>query len=233
MQLAMERENDFHMNKYLRRHLRREPSAEKNLGGRSSEPHSNPGKGCAGHLKHTQETFSSNGKGSLIFSTMVLLTTKVDLAMRPTVMGEAPACCNFSASRRPRMVKRCNTKINSAARLPVDVAASVHITRMIANQNTASPKNTRKRRKNARRTAEKVTLMGDAVTLGDPLVRGTLVEDEGPQPLRLMKGGPLTLPPKVRGKFKRKPHLPRPQALAVPTRARTPRSVSSIGTPGS
>ena len=34
IELAMERENDLHMDKYLRNHLRRETSAEKNLGGR-------------------------------------------------------------------------------------------------------------------------------------------------------------------------------------------------------
>ena len=43
-ELAMEREKDFHMDKYLRKHLRRETPAARNLGGRSSQPHSNPGK---------------------------------------------------------------------------------------------------------------------------------------------------------------------------------------------
>ena len=38
--------------------------------------------------------------------------------------------------------------------------------------------------------------MGEAVTLGDPLARETFVEDEGPLPLQLMEGDPLTLPPK-------------------------------------
>ena len=46
--LAMERENDSHMDKYLRQHLRRHSSAEKSPGGRSPHPRSNPGKGRGG-----------------------------------------------------------------------------------------------------------------------------------------------------------------------------------------
>ena len=56
IELAMVRENDSHMDKYLRKYLRRETLAEKNPGGRSSRTHSNPGKGRGGHLKHRQET---------------------------------------------------------------------------------------------------------------------------------------------------------------------------------
>ena len=55
IELAMERENDSHMDKYLREHLRRETSAEKSPGGRSPQPHSNPGKGRGGQLKHMTE----------------------------------------------------------------------------------------------------------------------------------------------------------------------------------
>ena len=61
---AMERENDSHMDKYLRKHLRRETPAERNPRGRSSQPHSNPGKGRGGQLKHMQETPPANGKGA-------------------------------------------------------------------------------------------------------------------------------------------------------------------------
>ena len=64
IELAMERENDSHMDTYLRRHLRRETAAEKALGGRSPQPHSNPGKGGGGQLKHMTETPPSKGKGA-------------------------------------------------------------------------------------------------------------------------------------------------------------------------
>ena len=56
IELAMERENDSHMDKYLRKHLRRETPAERSPGGRSPQPHSNPGKGRGGQLKHVTET---------------------------------------------------------------------------------------------------------------------------------------------------------------------------------
>ena len=42
IEFAMERENDSHMGKYLRKHLQRETPAEKASGGRSPQLHSNP-----------------------------------------------------------------------------------------------------------------------------------------------------------------------------------------------
>ena len=64
IELAMERENNSHMDKYLRKHLRREAPAEKPQGGRSPQPHSNPGKGKGGQLKHMTETPPAKGKGA-------------------------------------------------------------------------------------------------------------------------------------------------------------------------
>ena len=93
IELAMERENDSHMEKYLRKHLRRETPAEKSPGGRSPQPHSNPGKGRGVQLKHMTETPPPpKVKGPPIFSTAVLRTIRVDPATRPTVKGEVRAC---------------------------------------------------------------------------------------------------------------------------------------------
>ena len=64
IELAMERENDSHMVKYLRKHLQRETLAENSPGGRSCQLHPNPGKGHGGQLKHLTETPSSKGKGA-------------------------------------------------------------------------------------------------------------------------------------------------------------------------
>ena len=94
MESAMERGNDSHMNKYLRKHLRTETPAEKPSGGRSPQPHSNPQKGRGGHLRHMTETHPPKVKGPPIFSTVVLRTIRVDPATRPTVMGEVRACSN-------------------------------------------------------------------------------------------------------------------------------------------
>ena len=49
---AMERENDSHMDKYVRKHLRRETPADKGPGGTSPQPHSNTGNGRGWQLKH-------------------------------------------------------------------------------------------------------------------------------------------------------------------------------------
>ena len=59
IELAMEKENDSHMGKYLRKHLQRETPAEKNPRGRSSQPNPNHGKGRGGQLKRMQETPTS------------------------------------------------------------------------------------------------------------------------------------------------------------------------------
>ena len=64
IELAMKRESDSHMDKYLPKHLRRETPAEKAPGGRSPQPHSNPGKGPLGQLKHMTETPPCKGKGA-------------------------------------------------------------------------------------------------------------------------------------------------------------------------
>ena len=87
IELAMEREKDSHMDKFLRRHLRRETPAEKSPGGRSPQPHSNPGKGRGGQLKPMTETPFCKGKG-----TPNLFYCRLDPVTRPTVIGEVPAC---------------------------------------------------------------------------------------------------------------------------------------------
>ena len=46
------------------KHLPRETPAEKAPGGRSPQPHSNPGKSRGGQLKHMTETRPSKGKGA-------------------------------------------------------------------------------------------------------------------------------------------------------------------------
>ena len=62
IKLAMGRDSDSHMDKYLHKHLRSETAAKANCGGRSFQPHCNPGTGRRGQVKHMQETPPSNGK---------------------------------------------------------------------------------------------------------------------------------------------------------------------------
>ena len=62
LELAMGKENDSHMDRYLRKHLRRETPAEKAPRGRSPRPNSNPGKGRGGKLTHKTETPPSKGR---------------------------------------------------------------------------------------------------------------------------------------------------------------------------
>ena len=57
IQLAIVRENDSHMDKYLRKHLRRDTLAERNPRGRSPHPHSNPA--LRAHLDHVPLNYQS------------------------------------------------------------------------------------------------------------------------------------------------------------------------------
>ena len=63
-EFAMGRESESHMDRYLRKQLQRETPAEKAPGRRSPQPHSNPGKGRCGQLKHMTEIPPSKGKGA-------------------------------------------------------------------------------------------------------------------------------------------------------------------------
>ena len=61
---AMKKENNSHMDKYLRKQLRCEAPAEKGPGVRSPQHHSIPGKGRGGRLKQMTKTSPSKGKGA-------------------------------------------------------------------------------------------------------------------------------------------------------------------------
>ena len=61
-ELAIGRDSDSHMDKYLRKCLRRETAAERNRGGRSFQPHCNPGRGRGGQVNTMQKTPPSNVK---------------------------------------------------------------------------------------------------------------------------------------------------------------------------
>ena len=70
---AMQREDDSHIDKYMSKHLRRKPPAERDPSGRSPQPHSNLGKGLGGQLKQMKEPPPPPiAKGPVIFSTIVL-----------------------------------------------------------------------------------------------------------------------------------------------------------------
>ena len=94
IELAIERENDSHMNKYLRNHLRRETHAEEALGGRSPQPHSTPLKSRGGQVKHMTETPPSKGKGAPNLFYCRPTDAKGGPCHRPSVMGEVRAFSN-------------------------------------------------------------------------------------------------------------------------------------------
>ena len=82
------------MDKYLRKHLRMETPAEKSPGGRSPQPHYNPGKGRGGQLKHLTEMPSSKGKGTPNLFYCRPTDDKGGPCHAPSVMGEVRACSN-------------------------------------------------------------------------------------------------------------------------------------------
>ena len=88
-----------------------------------------------------KESRPSNGKGALIFSSVVLRTIRVDPRTRLTVMRKVLACLIYSASKKPNMVRYWSTKTVSAAREQADIAATVRIMKMNATQNALTPSN--------------------------------------------------------------------------------------------
>ena len=68
---------------------------------------------------------------------------------------------------------------------------------MNAAKNAGNPKSIRKRKKRNVVKLVTVTRRGEAVTRGDPLVRVTLLEDAGLQPLPLVEEVAVTLCPRV------------------------------------
>ena len=132
IELAMERVNDSQMDKYLRKHLPREAPAEEPQGGRSPQPHSNPGKGKGGQLKHMTETPPANRKGARTFFIATLRTTRGDHVTPLTAMDAALVCSSCDGRRKPRMVRRSNTRTTSAALSRLAIAARGGTTRMSA-----------------------------------------------------------------------------------------------------
>ena len=63
IQLAMERENNSHIDKYFHKHLQRETHAERKPGEGLSHCYSKSRKGGGGQLKRMHETAPSNDKG--------------------------------------------------------------------------------------------------------------------------------------------------------------------------
>ena len=130
IELAMERENNSHMDKYLRKHLRREAPAEETQEGRSPQPNSNPGKGKGGQLEHVKENPPAEGKGAPNLFYCQLTADKGGPCHAPDCDG--PSSCMLQS--RPRMVRRSNTRTTSAALSRVATAARGGTTRMKGNR---------------------------------------------------------------------------------------------------
>ena len=92
IELATEKENDSHKDKYLRKHLRRETPAQRSLGRRSPQPHSNLGKGRGGQLKHLTETPASKGKAAPNFFYCRPTDDKGGPCHAPDCNGQRRAC---------------------------------------------------------------------------------------------------------------------------------------------
>ena len=95
IKLAMERDTLSHMDKHLCRHLRSITPAERNLRARSSQLHSNLGKGLWVQLKHMQETPLSHGKAVLHPFYYRCTRDKGEIATPMTVMVQALASSNY------------------------------------------------------------------------------------------------------------------------------------------
>ena len=224
IELAMERENDSHLDKYPRKHLRTETPAEKSPGGRSPQPHSSPRKGCGGQLKDMTETPPSKGKGP----PNLYYCGPTDDKGAPC---RAPDCDDRSACM---LQLRCTQKTKDRQEVKHQHHFHCTITGGYCGKRRHYEDECHIKRRESQklRKAEEKRRMngGGGLTLQVLRVRVTLVEDGGPQP-----------PPQVEEEYPT-PHLrvsarvknglpPPPETLVAPKRAaRTPRSAASTGT---
>ena len=204
IEFAMERENYSHMDIYLRKHLRRETPAEENPGGRSPHPHSNPGKGRGGHLKHMTETPPSKGKGApnLFYcrptddkggpfhapdcdwrsACMLQLKHTQKTKDGQEVKHQDHFCCTITCGYRGKhrhYADECHIKRRESEKL-------------------------KKAEEERRKNAGKGKPEGEAKTHGVPKARltATLVEDQGPQSPPLVKEEHPTPHPRVSSRVK-------------------------------
>ena len=189
IQLAMERENYSHMDKYLRKHLQREAPAEKAPGGGSPQPHSNLGKGRGGHLKHMTETPSSKGKGAPNLFYCRPTDDKGGPCHAPDFDGRS--ACMLQLNRMQKT--KDGQEVKHQAPFPSSMTCGYcgkrrhfedkcHIKR---GESEKMKKAEEERRKNAGKGGK---LEGDGLTLEVLRVRVTLAEAKGPHHPHCWKG---------------------------------------------
>ena len=227
--LAMERENDSHMDQYLRKHLQRETHGEKSPGGRSPQPHSNPAKGRDGQLKHIKDTPSCKGKGA----PNLFYSCPTDGEGGPC---HVPHCDEWSVCM---LQPQCKQKYNDGQ----EVKHQDHFrcTIMCAycggrrhyedecHMKLGKSEKLKKAEEERLKTPVRVNARGEATILGHPPVSVTLVEDEGAQPPPLVEEEHPTKRPRVRCRMT-SGMPPPPLALAAQQSARTPRSARLTST---
>ena len=229
IELAMERENDSHMDKYLHRHLRRETPAEKSPGERSPQLHSNPRKARGGQLKHMKETHPSDGKGApnLFYC-------------HPTHDEGGPCHLRNCARRSACLLELQGTQktkdgqeVKHQDHFPCTITCRYWGKRRRRHYEDECHIKSRKSEKLKKadeercKNAGKGKPDGEAKALQDSLVRVTLVEDEGPQPPQLFEQE-HPIPPLRMSSWLRSALSPRPPALAAPKRTRTPKGEAQL-----
>ena len=180
----MERENDSHMDKYLRKNLPRETPAEKARGGRLPQLNSNPGKGHGGQLKHMTETPPSKGKGATNLFYFCPTDDKGGPCHAPDCDGRS--ACMLQLKRTQKTKDGQEVKHQDHFRCTITCGYcgkrrhyedECHIKR---GESKKLKKAEEEWRKNAGRGSRPEG--GGGATLEVLRVRVTLVEDEGPQP---------------------------------------------------
>ena len=172
----MERENDSHIDKYLRKHMRTETHAEKSRRSRSPRPHPNPGKGRVGQLKYMTETSSSKGKGAPNLFYCRPTHDKGGPCHAPNFDGRS--ACMLRLRRMQKTKDGQEVKHQDHFRCTI-TCGFCGKRRHYEDECHIESRQSEKLKKAKR---ARVNLRGEARTLGDFPLRVTLVEDEGPQP---------------------------------------------------
>ena len=222
IELAMERKNDSHM--------RRETPAEKSPGERSPRPHSKPGKGRGGQLKHLTETPPSKGKGTSNLFYCRPTDDKGGPCHAPECDRRSACMLQLKRTQKTKGGQEVKHQDHFGCTLTCGFCGKgrhyedeCHIKR---RESGKLEKAEEERRKTAGKADEP---KGGGLLLVVLRIRVT-VEDEGPQPPPLVEKEHPTPHVSVRRRV-RNCQPPPPPARVAPTRAaRTPRGPASIGT---
>ena len=222
----MERENDSHMDKYLHKHLRRDAPAERPQGGRSPQPHSNPGKGKGGKLKHMKETSPAKGKGAPNLFYCQPTDDEGGPCHAPDCDGRSSCMLQLQRKQKTKDGQEVKHQDHFRCTITCGYCGKRRHYEDECHINCRESEELKKAKEERRKNAGKG---GGVVPLGELPVEVTLEEGEGTPHRPQVKNQARA--PRVSSLGRSKPYPLPPVPVGLTRETKTPRSAASTGAP--